>query len=93
VLTFVDARPDELARKSGIEAATHKLEPSTGRLGVDLQAVGPALSGEGKLLKVRFVAKTVRPQTALTVGPAILPGNAAVRSPAQSTSMRLRVEP
>ena len=93
VLAFVDARPDELARKSGIEAATHKLEPSTGRLGVDLQAVGPALSGEGKLLRLRFAAKTVRPQTAITLGLANLPGNAAVRSPAQSTSMRLRVEP
>ena len=81
VLTFVDARPDELARKSGIEAATHKLEPSTGRLGVDLQAVGPALSGEGKLLRLRFAAKTVRPQTAITLGFANLPGNAARPQP------------
>ena len=93
VLTFVDARPDDLARKSGIEAATPKLEPSTGRLGVDLQAVGPALSGDGKLLRLRFAAKTVRPQTAITLGPANMPGNAAARSLAQSTSMRLRVEP
>ncbi len=93
VLTFVDARPDDLARKSGIEAATPKLEPSTGRLGVDLQAVGPALSGEGKLLRLRFAAKAVRPQTAITLGPANLPGNVAARSPAQSTSLRLRVEP
>lgn len=93
VLSFVGARPDDLARKSGIEAATHKLEPSTGRLGFDLQAVGRDLSGEGKLLRVRFVAKTVRPQTALTLGLANTPANAAARSPGQSTSVRLRVEP
>jgi hypothetical protein len=93
VLTFVEARPEDIARKSGIEAISHKLEPNTGRLGVELQAAGTPLSGQGKLIRLRFAAKAVRPQTALALGQANLPGNAGSRTIAQTTSVRLRVEP
>ncbi|MEO8186399.1 MAG: hypothetical protein ABI580_03435, partial [Burkholderiaceae bacterium] len=93
VLTFIDARPEELARNSGIEGTSHKLEPITGRLEFELQAASKPLSGQGKLLNLRFSAKTARAQTTIALGQANLPGSVGARTTPQTGSVRLRVMP
>jgi general secretion pathway protein D len=93
VLTFVSATPAEIARNSGIESATLNLEATTGRLEVDLQAAAKPMSGQGKLLNLRFAARTVRAQTTIAVGQANPPNNADPRATPKPTSLRLRVTP
>lgn len=93
VLTFVEVNPTELARNSGIAGTSPKLDTDSGRLDVDLQAVGNPLSGQGKLLNLRFAATTARTQTTIAVGQAALPGNVGARAALQPSSLRLRVAP
>jgi hypothetical protein len=90
VLTFIEARPEELARKSGIDGALHKLESLNGHLNVELHALGNPLFGQGRLLNLRFSANTARAQTAIALGQANVPGNVSARTTPQNT-LRLRV--
>ena len=91
VLTFIEARPDALALNSGIEGVTPKLDPTAGRLEFDLQAGTNLLSGQGKLLNLRFAAKTARAQTTIALGQVNLPSDAGARTTPQNTTLRLRV--
>jgi general secretion pathway protein D len=93
VLTLIEARPADLARNSGIDGMAQKLEPTTGRLDVDLQAAGKPLSGQGKLLNLRFAAKTARAQTTVAVGQANPQSNVDGPATPKATSLRLRVGP
>lgn len=93
VLALIGAAPAELARKSGIEGAAPRGDPSSGRVEVDLQAAGAPLSGQGALLNLRFAAKTARGQTTIAAGQANPPANVGARTAPKSTTLRLRVEP
>lgn len=92
VLTFVDARPAELARGSGIEQAPHKLDPALGRLDVDLQARSKPLAGPGQLLRLRFAPKTARAQTTIALGQSDS-GAGDARLLPKATTLRVRVNP
>jgi len=93
VLRFLDARPDELARKSGIDGDFHKVEPNAGRLDAELQAVTDPLSGRGRLINLRFLAKVARTQTTIALGHPSLTGAVGAPIAPLSTSLRLRVGP
>ena len=92
VLSFVEARPEDIARNSGIDSTAPKSEPSSGRLELEFQAASKPLSGQGKLLNLRFAAKSARAQTTVAIGQTNLPGNVVARTTPQNT-LRLRVGP
>jgi hypothetical protein len=58
-----------------------------------LQATGSPFSGQGKLLSLRFAAKTARAQTGISVGQASADGNVGARASVQPASLRVRVNP
>ena len=93
VLTLVDAIPEELARNTSLEGASPRTEPNSGRLELELRAASNPLSGQGKLLKLRFTARTVRAQTTIALAQNSPAVNAGPRTSAQNPSLRLRVGP
>lgn len=93
VLTFIDAKPADLARRSGIDGASPNLEPSSGRVEVNLQANSSPLSGQGTLLNLRFATKTARAQTTIAVGQTNVPADVDTRSTPKSSALRVRVAP
>jgi hypothetical protein len=66
---------------------------NAGRLDVELQAAGAPFSGQGKLLNLRFAAKTTRAQTGIAVGQGAADGNVGARASVQPASLRVRVTP
>lgn len=88
VLSLVDAIPQELARA---DATSRK--PNAGRLEIDLQAANNPLVGQGKLLKLRFAARTARAQTTIALAQNSPAVGAGAPTPAQNPSLRVRVVP
>jgi hypothetical protein len=93
VLTLIDAIPEELARKSSLEGASPKPEPNSGRLELEVRAATDPLSGQGRLLKLRFSARTVRAQTTIALAQNSPAVGATPRTAAQNPSLRVRVGP
>jgi general secretion pathway protein D len=93
VLLFVGAVPEELAQNTSIDGISGPPEPTVGRLEMELRAASKPLSGQGKLLKLRFSARTVRAQTIIAVGSNSAAAADGLRVPAQNPSLRVRVGP
>jgi general secretion pathway protein D len=92
VLSFVEARPEELARSSGIERIAPKLDSASGRLDVELQsAAGKPFSGQGRLISLRFAAANARAQTRIALGQINLPASDGLRTIPRPRTLLLRV--
>jgi general secretion pathway protein D len=94
VVSFVGAQSETLARAVGIESAQHEVDATTGRLDVDLQAAPNApLTGQGKLLTLRFAAKNARAQTRIALGQVTVAGADGPRTISRPPTLLLRVNP
>jgi general secretion pathway protein D len=92
VLSFVDARSEALAQAGGISDAAPEVDALTGRLDVELQAPADAsMSGQGKLLNLRFAARNPRAQTRIALGQVTLPGSEGPRTIPRPRTLLLRV--
>jgi general secretion pathway protein D len=94
VVAFVDAQPEGIARAGGIEGAAARVDAVTGRVDVELQAAPNAnLAGQGKLLTLRFAARTPRAQTRVSLGQVTLPGGDGPRTIPRPPTLLMRVAP
>jgi hypothetical protein len=92
VLSFVGARPEALAQAGGITSAAPKVDALTGRLDIELQTPPDTpMSGQGRLLNLRFAAKSARAQTRITLGPITLPGSDGPRTIPRPRTLLVRV--
>jgi general secretion pathway protein D len=70
VLTFLDAKLDEFASKSGVPAVEPAIDAAAGRLSIELLAGdGRTFTGQGALLSLRFTARAPKQQTQLMIAP------------------------
>jgi hypothetical protein len=92
VLTLLDASPGAQAQASGVQAVSPRLDAATGRLDIELQAAADKpFAGAGRLLSLRFVAKTARAQTRIALGQVTLRSGDGVRSIARPPTLLVRV--
>jgi general secretion pathway protein D len=92
VLAFLDAQPEEVARAGGIDSMAPQLDAQVGRVDVDLQPAGDkTLSGQGRLLSMRFTAKAARAQTRIALGQISIAGDDGVRMIPRPRTLLVRV--
>lgn len=92
VLTFLDAKLDEFASKSGVPAIEPAVDAVRGQVTIELVAAeGRTFTGQGTLLQLHFSARSPKQQTQLALAPIELADERGLRDVLRPAPMTMRV--